>query len=162
MENRRPCKNNMASVMSKNETVVLRMIFLKKHIKMFQRLQPRIGTGSYVERSENLSHPIPSFICRRQTTTTEEPSSLHNSKHTKHTHAIRVQNTLNNTIPNGSLCANNHCSTQYEQSFCTINIHILIRKLLQTSISDSMDYARHSERSWLFASDIFTVCSLMC
>ena len=26
--------------------------------------------------------------------TLEEPSSLHNSKHTKHTHATRVQNTI--------------------------------------------------------------------
>ena len=60
----------------------------------------------------------------------EEPSSLHNSKHIKHTHASRVQNTTlysNGTTrikrtpylvqPNSSPCANNHCSTRYEQSF---------------------------------------------
>ena len=35
------CNNNMVS--SKNETVVLRMIYKnKKHIKMFQRLQPPV------------------------------------------------------------------------------------------------------------------------
>ena len=47
--------------------------------------------------------------------------------------------------PNGSPCANNHCSTRYEQSFrhnkhkhthtnLLINIHTLIRKLVQTNI----------------------------
>ena len=70
-------------------------------------------------------------VCGWTTTTTQEPSSLHNRKHTKHTHATRVQNiTLysdGNTHskqhrskgvqPNGSPCANNHCSTRYEQSF---------------------------------------------
>ena len=54
-----------------------------------------------------------------------------NSKHTKHTHATRVQNTTlysdgtthakqhrsKRVQPNGSSCANNHCSTRYEQSF---------------------------------------------
>ena len=62
--------------------------------------------------------------------TGEEPSSLHNSKHTKHAHATRVQNTTfysdgtthtkhrsKRVQPNGSPCANNHCSTRYEQSF---------------------------------------------
>ena len=63
--------------------------------------------------------------------TGEEPSSLHNSKHTKHTHATRAQNTTlcsdgtthstphrsKGAQPNGSPCANNHCSTRYEQSF---------------------------------------------
>ena len=61
----------------------------------------------------------------------EEPSSLHNSKPTKHTHATRVQNTTlhsdgtthikqhrsKGVQPNCSPCANNHCSTRYEQSF---------------------------------------------
>ena len=56
--------------------------------------------------------------------TGEEPSSLHNSKHTKHAHATRVQNTTfysdgtthtkqhrsKRVQPNGSPCANNHCS----------------------------------------------------
>ena len=63
--------------------------------------------------------------------TGEEPSSLHNSKHTKHAHATLVQNTAfysdgtthtkqhrsKRVQPNGSPCANNHCSTRYEQSF---------------------------------------------
>ena len=41
--------------------------------------------------------------------------------------------------PNGSPCANNHCSTRYEQSFFdTINIHTLIRKLLQTKIAGTI------------------------
>ena len=57
--------------------------------------------------------------------TGEEPSSLHNSKHTKHTHATHVQNTTlysdgtthikqhhsKGVQPNSSPCANNHCST---------------------------------------------------
>ena len=60
-----------------------------------------------------------------------EPSSLHNSKHTKHAHATRVQNTTfysdgtthtkqhrsKRVQPNGSPYANNHCSTRYKQSF---------------------------------------------
>ena len=63
--------------------------------------------------------------------TGEEPSSLHNHKHTNHTFATRVQNTTlysdgtahskqhrsKGVQPNGSPCANNHCSTQYEESF---------------------------------------------
>ena len=81
--------------------------------------------------------------------TGEEPSSLHNSKHTKHQpmqHGYKTQHstvtalhTLNThrskmVQPNGSSCANNHCSTRYEQSSSTqVNIHTLIRKLLQTT-----------------------------
>ena len=63
--------------------------------------------------------------------TGEEPSSLHNSKHARRTHAARVQGTTlysegtthtkwrrsRRVQPNGSTCANNHCSTRYEQSF---------------------------------------------
>ena len=61
--------------------------------------------------------------------TGEEPSSLPNSKHTKHTqHGYETQqstvtalDTLNNTVAKGSTkwlsCANNHCSTRYEQIF---------------------------------------------
>ena len=79
----------------------------------------------------------------------QETSSLYNSKHTKHTHATRVQNiplysdgTTNSkqhrskgVQPNGSPCANNHCSTRYEQNFRhNKHIHTLIRKLLQTKI----------------------------
>ena len=41
MKKRRPCKNNMASVRSKNKTVVLRMKY-KNHIKMYQRFQPPV------------------------------------------------------------------------------------------------------------------------
>ena len=61
----------------------------------------------------------------------EEPYSLHNSKYTRSTHATREQNTTLNSDgtthikqhpskgvqSNSSPCANNHCSTQYEQSF---------------------------------------------
>ena len=36
--------------------------------------------------------------------------------------------------PNCSPCTNNHCSTRYVQTFDTINIHTLIRKLLQIKI----------------------------
>ena len=36
--------------------------------------------------------------------------------------------------PNGSPCANNHCSTRLSKAFDTINIHTLIRKLLQNNI----------------------------
>ena len=53
--------------------------------------------------------------------TGEDPSSLHNSKHTKHIHTTRVQNTTlysdgtthhkqhrsKGVLPSGSLCANN-------------------------------------------------------
>ena len=55
--------------------------------------------------------------------TGEEPSSLHNSKHTKHPCNT---GTKHNTLQwrhykgvqlNGSPCANNHCNTRYEQSF---------------------------------------------
>ena len=54
-----------------------------------------------------------------------------NSKHTKHTHATRVQNTTqysygtthikqhrsNGVQPNGSPCVDHHCSTRYEKIF---------------------------------------------
>ena len=80
--------------------------------------------------------------------TGEEPSSLHSSKYTKHTHATRVHNTTlysDGTIhttyhrskgvqPNGSPFTNNYCSTRYEQSFRRNKLHTLIRKLLQTNI----------------------------
>ena len=59
------------------------------------------------------------------------PFSLHNSKHTKQTHATRAQSTTlysDGTTrskqhrkkwvqPNGSTCTNNHRSPRYEQSF---------------------------------------------
>ena len=61
----------------------------------------------------------------------QEPSSLHNSKHAKHTHATRVLNTTlyidgsthikqhrsRGVQPNGFPCVNNHCSTRYEHSY---------------------------------------------
>ena len=47
---------------------------------------------------------------------------------------VKALHTLNNTVAKGSFCANNHCSTRFEQSFRTINIHTLIRKLLHTNI----------------------------
>ena len=67
----------------------------------------------------------------QSTNTGEEPSSLHNRNHTRHTHATPIQNTtLYNdgtthikqyrsklVHPIGSPCTNNHCSTRYKQSF---------------------------------------------
>ena len=67
--------------------------------------------------------------------TGEKPSSLHNSKQTKHTHIKRKKNTTlssNGTThikqhrskgvqPNGTLCAKNHCNMS--KAFYTINIH---------------------------------------
>ena len=81
--------------------------------------------------------------------TGEEPSSLHNRKHTKHTHATRVQNTtlysdgtthtLNNTVANGlnqmaPTARTITVALDMSKAFDTINIHTLIRKLLQTNI----------------------------
>ena len=80
----------------------------------------------------------------------EEHSSLHNSKHT---HATRVQNTTlysdgtthikqhlsKGVQSNGSPCTNNNCSIDMSKVFDTINIHTLIRKLLQTNISDTIN-----------------------
>ena len=50
----------------------------------------------------------------------EEPSSLYNGKHTKHTHSkhTRSKHTRSKWVhPNGFPCATNHCNTWYEQSF---------------------------------------------
>ena len=80
--------------------------------------------------------------------TGEEPSSLHNRKHTKHTHTTWVQNTTlysddttcikqhrsKGVQPNGSPCANNHCSTRYDQSFRHSKHTHTNQKLLQTKI----------------------------
>ena len=78
--------------------------------------------------------------------TGEEPSSLHNSKHT---HASRVQNTtfysdgtihtLNNTVAKGFNQMAPPARTitvalDMSKAFDTINIHTLIRRLLQTNI----------------------------
>ena len=79
--------------------------------------------------------------------TGEEPSSLHNSKHTKHTHATRVQNTTlysdgtthtKNTVTKGlnqmaSPARTITVALYMSKAFDTINIHTLIRKLLQTN-----------------------------
>ena len=49
LEKRRPCKNNMASVRSKNEIVVLTMIY-KKHFKFVPTTPAACGgTGSSVK-----------------------------------------------------------------------------------------------------------------
>ena len=79
----------------------------------------------------------------------EEPYSVHNSKHTKHAHATRVQNTtfysdgtthtLNNTVAKGFNQMAPPARTitvalDMSKAFDTINIHTLIRKLLQTNI----------------------------
>ena len=80
--------------------------------------------------------------------TGEEPSSLHNSKHTKHAHATRVQNTTfysdgtthtkqhrsKRVQPNGSPARTITVILDMSKAFDTINIHTLIRKLLQTNI----------------------------
>ena len=80
--------------------------------------------------------------------TGEEPSSLHNRKHTIHTHATRVQNTTlcsdgtthskqhcsKGVQPNGSPARTITVALDMSKAFDTINIHTLIRKLLQTNI----------------------------
>ena len=79
--------------------------------------------------------------------TGEEPSSLDNSKHTKHTHATRVQtqhstvtlHTLTNTVVKGFNQMAPPARTitvalDMRKAYDTINIHTLIRKLLQTNI----------------------------
>ena len=75
----------------------------------------------------------------------EQPSSLHNHKHTKYTHATRVQNTT--LYSDGTTHSKQHRSNQMappaqtitvaldmSKAFDTINIHTPIRKLLQTNI----------------------------
>ena len=80
--------------------------------------------------------------------TGEEPTSLHNSKHNRHTHAIRVQNTTHysdgtthskqhpskGVQPNGSSHTAIIVALNMSKTFDTINIHTCIRKLLQTKI----------------------------
>ena len=79
----------------------------------------------------------------------EEPSSLHNSKHTKHypmQHGYKTQHstvtalhTLNNTVAKGfnqmaPPARTINVALNMSKAFDTINIHTLIRKLLQTNI----------------------------
>ena len=77
----------------------------------------------------------------------EEPSSLHNRKHTKHTHATWVPNTTlysNGTThtkhrskgvqPNSYPARTITVALDMSKAFDTISIHTLIRKLLQTKI----------------------------
>ena len=80
--------------------------------------------------------------------TGKEHYFLHNSKHTKHTHATRVQtqhstvtalHTLNNTIAKGFNQMAHPARTitvalDMSKAFDTINIHTQMRKLLQTNI----------------------------
>ena len=81
--------------------------------------------------------------------TGEEPSSLHNSKHTKHAHAntgtktqhstVTALHTLNNTVAKGFNQMAHPARTitvalDMSKAFDTISIHTLIRKLLQTNI----------------------------
>ena len=79
--------------------------------------------------------------------TGEEHSSLHNSKHTKPTHATRVKNTT--LYSDGTTHSKQHCrkgvqpksisvALDMSKAFDTINIHTLIRKLLQTNIPDTI------------------------
>ena len=81
--------------------------------------------------------------------TGEEPSSLHNSKHTKHAHAVQNTtfysdgtthtHTLNNTVAKGFNQMAPPARTitvalDMSKAFDTIHIHTLIRKPLQTNI----------------------------
>ena len=80
--------------------------------------------------------------------TGEEPYFLHNRKHTNHTQATRIQNTTlysdgathsKNTVQRGSTKWLLHARTitvalDMSKAFDTINMHTLIRKLLQTNI----------------------------
>ena len=91
------------------------------------------------------AHILPLSNCKD---TGDDPSSLHNSKHTKHTRAARVQtqhstvtalHILNNTVAKGFNEMAPHARTitvplDMSKAFDTINIHTLIRKLLQTNI----------------------------
>ena len=78
--------------------------------------------------------------------TGEESSYLHNRKHT---HATRVQNTtlysealhtINNTVAKGfnQMASLREQSLDMSKAVDTINIHTLIRKLLQTNIPDTI------------------------
>ena len=87
------------------------------------KTQQRHTQGHFIQ-----DHITPLSHCKD---TGEEPSSLHNCKHTKLTHASREQKTTlysdgtthskqhrsEGVQPNGSPCENNHCSIRYEQSF---------------------------------------------
>ena len=80
--------------------------------------------------------------------TGEEPSSLHNRKHTKHTHehgyktqhyTVTALHTVNNTVAKGfnqmsPPARRINVALDMSKAFDTINIHSLIRKLLQTNI----------------------------
>ena len=80
--------------------------------------------------------------------TGEELASLHNSNHTKYTHATRVQNTTlyidgttdtNNTVAKGfnqmvPSVQTITVAVDMSKAFDTINIHTIIRKLLQRNI----------------------------
>ena len=84
--------------------------------------------------------------------TGEEPSSLHNRKHTKHTHTTRVQNTTlcsDGTThikqhsskwiqPNSSPAQTFTVAPNMSEAFVTINIHTLIRRLIQTKTPSTM------------------------
>ena len=81
--------------------------------------------------------------------TGEESSSIHNSKHTHTTHIQNttlysmILHTLNNTVAKGfnqmaPLSRTNTGVPDMSNVFDTINIHTLIRKLLQTKILDTI------------------------
>ena len=106
--------------------------------------------------------------------TGEEPSSLHNSKHTKHTHATPVPNiTLyrdstthikqqrnKGVKPNDSPCANNHCITRYEQSF-RHNKHTYPYQKAATD-QDSSTYCMAHVCFYVCCSDSVGVCGNVC
>ena len=76
--------------------------------------------------------------------TGEEPSSLHNSKHTQHGYktqhsTVTALHTVNNTVANGfnqmpPSARTITAALDMSKAFDTINIHRLIRKLTQTKI----------------------------
>ena len=68
----------MASLRSKNETVVLRMIYNNKSTLHVPTTPAACdATGSSVKRSKNWSRPIPSISLRRKTTTKSTKTKTH-------------------------------------------------------------------------------------
>ena len=101
----------------------------------------RHGQGHFIEA---IIPPLSNY--NYKDTGEEHSSSLHNSKHNKHTHATRVQNTT--LYSDGTTHSKQHGSKVFNRmtppartvtvvldmskAFDAINIHTLIRKQLQT------------------------------
>ena len=102
--------------------------------------------NKYIDKGTSYRARIPPLSNCKDTG--EEHSSLHNRKHTKHTHATRIQNTTlysdgtthskqhrsNGVQPNGSHARAIIVALDMSKAFDTKNIHTLIRKMLQTNI----------------------------